>query len=124
MMADLTRHNPALASAARTASTDSALFVNQNRRGCQVLIDMTAITATGDVTFKVQGYDELSGTYYDLITSASVTTVSEVMLKIYPGLTAAANLTVSDNLPYLYRITTTHLNGVSMTYSVGVNLLI
>jgi hypothetical protein len=122
-MADETRNLEALASAARTATNNSADLKNNVGRGCHAIIDMTAITATGGVTFKIQGLDARSGKYYDLIESASIATVSTVVLKLFPGLTAAANLVVNDVLPQDFRVVATHGNGVSMTYSVSIALI-
>lgn len=110
------------ASAARTASENSADLTNLFSNGAHIIIDMTAITAAGDVTFKLQGKDKISGKYYDILESPSITTVSTTVLKINTGFTFVGNLTANDKIPVIFRIVTTHVNAVSMTYSVGINL--
>lgn len=98
--------------------------------GFTVVASVTTITTTdvnmsssGGVVFKIQGLDTRSGKYYDIIVSASVATVSTVVLKIHPALTAAANLAVNDVLPQDFRVLATHSNSESMTYSVSILLV-
>lgn len=95
-----------------------------------VVSSATTITTTdvnmasaGSVVFKIQAKDELSGQYYDLVESAAIVTISTVVLRVYPGLTAVANLTATDNLPMDFRVVATHTGAFTMTYSVGINLL-
>ena len=123
-MADLTANKQAFASGARTASSNSANLKNNRFVGCNVVIDMTAITATGTVVFTLQALDALSGKYYDIIESTAIATEIVTVLKVYPGLTAAANLTVSEGLPMDFRVTATHGNAVSMTYEVNCNMIL
>jgi len=112
-----------LASAARTASTASEWFSNDEFRGVHVTIKVTAVTSSPSVTFKIQGLDRTSGATYDLLTSAAITGTGQTELKVYPGLTAAANTVVSDVLPRDWRVSATHSNTDSITYSVGFSAL-
>ena len=116
----MSRNITAFASSARTA-TESSTAIISTHGGCNVVIDMTAVTATGDVTFKLEGHDPLSGAYYTIIESLSVVTVSTVVLSVFGGITEVANSKVSDGLPQNIRVTATHANAVAMTYSVGLN---
>lgn len=118
----MSRNITVFASAARTATENSTTIISPYT-GCNVVIDMTAVTATGDVTFKLEGLDPLSGKYYTIIESASITTVSTVVLSVFGGVTEVANVSVSSGLPQNLRVVATHLNAVSMTYSVGINYL-
>lgn len=111
-------------SAARTATVSSGLRINKFNSGIQVLIDMTAVTATGDVTFSIEAKDTVSGKWYALLTSAGITAVSTVVLRLGVGEADTANLREGGQLPRVWRITATHTNAVSMTYSVGANLVI
>src|SRR5690348_2806317 len=87
------------ASAARTA-TPTAVTVQRGRyRGCKLVIDVTAITATPSVTPKIEGVDSLSGKAFALITGAAITATGTTVLTVYPGVTASANVSVSDVLP-------------------------
>jgi hypothetical protein len=80
------------------------------------------IVGTGSVTLSVEGKDQVSGKYYTILTGAAVTTNSTNVYRVYPGLTAAANATVSDILPETFRITVTHNNANAATYTVGASL--
>jgi hypothetical protein len=112
----------ALASEARTATTTVDLH-NSSGKGCHVIIDMTAVTATGSVTPTIQGLDKASGKYYTLLVGAAITGTGTTVLRVYPDLTAAANLIADDIVPGEFRISLAHANAVAMTYSVGVNIV-
>lgn len=109
------------ASQARTATPNGqVLSVNRRARGMILTIDMTAVTATGTVTFAISGLDTTSGKTWTILTSAALAAVATTNLKVTPDLANAANLTAQDILPATVLVTATHGNGVSMTYSVGV----
>ena len=98
--------------------------------GFTVVTSETTITTTdvnmssqGSIVFKIQGLDSRSGKYYDIIESAAITTISTVVLKIYPSLIVASNLVVNDTLPQDFRVLATHGNSESMTYSVSILLV-
>lgn len=116
---ELTREVIVLASAARTATVNSADQANTHGRGVHVIIDATAVTATPSVVAKVQGKDPVSGKYYDLLESAAITGTGTTVLKVYPGLLASANLVANDMLPRTWRVRLEHGDGDSITYSVG-----
>ena len=117
-----------LPSVARTATVpDIAIDANttdislEAAINCHIIIDMTAITATGSVTPKLFYEDPVSGTEIDLIDAiAAITTVSVVVLKLGKDIVAAAGLAAQDFIPDNMKIRFTHLNAVAMTYSVGI----
>jgi len=113
-----------LANAARTATISSATFINGNYRGAQFVIDVTAIAATPSVVFSIEGFDALSGQFFTLLDSVAIVAVGTTILRVYPGLTAAANLVASDVLPYQWRVTATAADADSMTYSIAANLML
>lgn len=112
----------ALASAARTATTSSSDITNSWGKGILVFFDVTAV-ATSDVKVKVEGKDPTSGKYYTILEGASVTTISTNVYKVNPALTAAVNSIANDILPKTIRLTVTHANANSTTYSVGYSLV-
>jgi hypothetical protein len=112
------------ASAARTATVSSATLNNGNYRGGQFIINVTAIAATPSVVFSIEARDLISNTFYSLLDSVAITGVGQTILRVYPGLTAAANLVANDLLPFQWRITATHADADSITYSVGANLML
>jgi hypothetical protein len=114
-------HLTLLASAARTATTNSGDVETRAGRGVHVVIDATAAAATPSVVFTIQGKDATSGAYYTIL--ASVTGVSTTVLRVFPGSTAAANLAANDCLPATWRVLATAGDADSLTYSVGCSYL-
>ena len=112
------------ASAAYTASWNGDDQTNVNARGVVVTIDCTVDPAAASVVFTIQGKDAESGKYYTILASAAVAGVETRVLRVYPGLTAAGNLTVSDVLPRTWRVIATHADTDSITYSVGASLVV
>lgn len=113
-----------LASAARTALVNSSDFTNRNARGVHIVINVTAIVSAPSLVFTVQGKDSVSSAYYTILVSAAIVGTGTTVLRIYPGLTAAANVTVSDVLPRQWRVSVAVGNANSITYSVGASLIV
>jgi hypothetical protein len=111
-----------LASAARTATVSTADQTNHNGQGLIVVLDVT-VPGTGSVTLSIEGKDPTSGKYYTILAGVAVTTAVTVVYRVWPGLTAVANATANDRLPKTYRVTVTHNNANSISYSVGSILL-
>ena len=110
------------ATAATTTQT-GADQSNQNCRGVKVVLVTTAI-GTGSVTLEIDGKDTASGQYYAILTGAAVVTNTTSVYTVYPGLTAASNVTANDHLPRTWRVKVTANNANAATYSVGACLLI
>lgn len=112
----------ALASAARTASVDSADLVNYNGRGIVVTIDVTAVTADPSMVVTIQGKSSLGSDYYTILASAAIVGTGVTVLRVAPGLTTAANLVANDLVPRIFRISVANADSDSITYSVSVNV--
>ncbi len=112
-----------LPSAARTATPDTQEFEITGRgyeySGLHLIVDVTTVTATPSLVVTVDGVDRVSGKAYTLLTSAAIATAVTTVLRVSPGATPAANLAVGDNIPPIFRITVTHADADSATYSVG-----
>ncbi len=117
-----TRNKIAFISAARTANEDSAELNNSKWKGAQIIIDATVEVATASVVFTVRGKDDVSGKFYDLISSSAITAIGTTVLTIYPGVIEAGNK-ISDCLPETFLIHAEHADADALTYSVGVNML-
>lgn len=111
------------ASAARTASHDSADQTNYNARGIQLVIDVTAVVADPSVVFTIQGKDPSSGKYYTLLASAAIVGTGTTVLRIFPSATVTANVSANDFIPRTWRVSVAHADADSITYSVGYSLL-
>lgn len=111
---------PVLDSAARTATPDTVEIADLDRdvAGLALVIDATAVTATGTLTVKIQGVDTVSGKTWDILTGAAISAVGTQVLRVRPAITATPNVSANDVLPPRVRISVTHGNAVSITYSV------
>jgi hypothetical protein len=108
------------ASLARTATPTAVEFaVPRGTRALRVVLDATAVTATPAVTTTIDAFDSTSGKWINLLTSAAVATVTTNTYTIGAGITAAANVAASMALADRIRITCTHGDADSITYSVG-----
>lgn len=108
-------------SEARTATPAAVSIVDDKVTGIQVIIDTTAVTATPTVVPTIDGFDPLSGKWYNILTGTAIATVSTVVLRVHPDLAAVANLTAADFIPEKYRVVMTHGDADSITYTVGIN---
>lgn len=112
----------AYASAART--TTPTVQSDQSGRGIKgliVVIDTTAVPSSAPSTvFTVEGKDPVSGKYFTLLASAAVTGVGTVVLQVFPGATASANLIANSQIPTVWRVKAVHGNANSVTYVVSV----
>jgi hypothetical protein len=109
-----------LAGAARTTaqnSPDANIKAGSGLRGLLLFVNVTAGTF-GSITVTIQGKDPITGTYYNVLVSAAIVATGFTVLRVYPGLVAAANLTASDVLPDTIRVTVAVGNANSITYSV------
>lgn len=115
----------ALASAARIASGASELLRNDEASAAAVVVDITAISGTTPtLTVIVEALDAASGKYVTLIQSTALAAVGTTLLRVGPGLTAAANLTVNGIVPRLFRVRYTIAGTApSVTFSVGAALV-
>jgi len=108
-----------LASAARTAATvTSPDFTNNQWRGIIIILNVSVATA-GNYTITIQGKDPVSGNYYPILTGAAVSTVSTNVYTIYPGTTAAANVSASTVLPRIWRVSLAGAASQNLTFSVA-----
>jgi hypothetical protein len=109
-----------------SAITATPTFTAQNdgngaRKGGHFVIDVTA-GATLSIVPTIDGQDPSSGKWYNILTGVAITAVGTTVLRIYPGLAAAANLAVSDVLPSVWRLVMTHGNANAATYTVSARL--
>jgi hypothetical protein len=118
-MANGKKSTIAYASAARTATPAAVTFDLGRFRGVLVLIDTTAAGTSPSTVPKIEGV-MASGAVYPLLTGAAITGVGQVALKVYPGITAATNVAANDLTPQNVKVTLTHGNATSHTYSVEI----
>ena len=105
------------ASAARTA-TSSATISTKSAAGL-FFINVTSVTATPSVVFTIYGVSPNGSTDYTILASAAITGTGLTVLRVHPQLTAAANTIAKDVLPQAIKVTATHADADSITYSMG-----
>lgn len=105
------------ASAARTAT--SSVTMSTQCLGGAFIINVTASAATPSVVFTIAGVDPGSDSAYTILASVAITGAGQTVLRIHPDLTAAANTIAKDFLPQNLKVTATHADADSITYSVG-----
>ena len=109
-------------SAARTTTqTSDGVSINSGN-GVVVVLDVTAGTSLSLVT-TIERKDPASGKYVTILASTAVTGASTNTYKVFPGATAATNLTVNDCLTGTFRVVVTAGNANSATYSVGYSIV-
>jgi hypothetical protein len=115
-----------LASAARALAQaySSADQINYNAKGVRVFVNVTAVTATPSLVVTIEVKDPVSGVYTAILTSAAIATAVHTVLTVYPGATVAAGVTLSIPLGKIWRVTVTHGDTDSATYSVGYATLV
>lgn len=105
-------------------TVNSADQTNYNGRGAQIIFDMTVATTTS-VVISIQGKDPVSGKYYNILSSAAITTVSTNQLTVYPGAPVTANLSTSQPLPRTWRVQAVVTGGASAaTATVGASVIV
>jgi hypothetical protein len=109
-------------SAARTATPAQGTVSCGYSSGIVVVIDVTAVGVTPSVTPSIECQDVLSGKWYTLLTGAAITAVGTVVLRAFPGAAVLANLTANDALTERVRLTMTHGNATTITYSASGHL--
>jgi hypothetical protein len=110
-------HQEIFASAARTATTSATIPCKTI--GGLIFINCTAVTASPSVVFTVAGVSPSGSAEYTILASAAITGTGLTVLRIHPSLTAAANTIAKDILPAALKITATHADTDSITYSVS-----
>jgi len=105
-----------------TTSGQSADQTNYNGRGLKVFINVSSFSGTS-ITFKIQGKDPVSSTYFDMLTGAAIVATGTQLLTIYPALTAVANVTATDVLPRTWRLSWTITTATVTATAGGIVLL-
>lgn len=108
--------------AAGATTTQQVELKNSSAKGVVVVLDMTAI-GTGNVTLSIEGKDKHSGKFYTILAGAAVSSNSTNVYRVYPGMTAVANISANDLIPKEWRVTVTANNANPTTYTVGASLI-
>ncbi len=95
-----------LASGSVTTNGNSADQTNYNGHGIKLFINPgTFGSGASAITVTLQGRDPVSGTYYTILQSASLTANTFAILSVFPGFATTANVSANDVLPRTWRVT-------------------
>lgn len=111
-----------LASAARTAETNSSDQTNYNGKGIVIIVDVTVDPAAAAITPTIDAKDPISGNYVQIwAAAAALSAVGTTVYILYPGNTDGVQLTDKDTivLPRTWRFQMEVADADSMTYSVS-----
>lgn len=105
-----------------TTATHSTAFKRAPKhvKGVRVWIVSTAETSTASVTFDIEVKHPLSATYKSVLTSAAVEDASTTLcLDVYPGSPTVTNVCAGRHIGAGFRVTATHADSDSLTYSIA-----
>ncbi len=105
-------------STARTATVSSSKFEGAGARTLTLALDVTADPGTASVVFTVERYNPVGNDWTTILTSAAITAVGNTVWVIDPAITVVANVTASTSVPFTWRVTATHADAESITYSL------
>ena len=115
-----------LASAARTATVSTAAQNADYATGVIVYLDVTAASGTGGLTLTVEGQDPASAKWMAVNSNptAVTTTGTRSYLVALSASGGAATQATSAHVPNPWRVTVTHGDASSYTYTVGAIVLV
>lgn len=102
--------------------------VNPGFLGVLVFININTITGSSgtaeSVTVTIEGLSPVgTDEYYTILASAVLTATGLTVLRVYPGLVAAANLTVNDVLPASWRVSSDVTTDGDQAYDVDIGFV-
>jgi hypothetical protein len=121
-----TQEDIALPSVARTAAATGALLTNMQARGILLLVDITAVGGSPGSITSVNVQAQIGANYKTIYAFTGLTTLNAVgqfAFCIYPGAASAGSwqaAPIQGPMPRHFRVTTTHADANSTTYSVTV----
>lgn len=115
----------ALASAARTATTQSADIDTTGFRAIVLFFSVSVASGTGGLTLRLRGRDPVTSAYMSLTQDATArTTVATWTMAVGSGCSAPSGALLNGSLtgfplPDIIRVEVSHGDASSYTYSVG-----
>ncbi len=104
-----------------SATTETYALSTRGRAGIIVILDTD--TASGfSQTISVEGVDPVSGEVWTILAAAAQTAAGQKILRVRPGITAAANVAAADILPADINVKVTHTDATSITRTIAVQL--
>jgi hypothetical protein len=107
------------------SSTSRGRETNPSSRGVRATIVISGKSGTIDAVFTLRRYDKASGTYINMLSSASLTADGTTTLTVHPDLTAAANSIAKDFIGEEFDVMLVSGAGATPSFdaTVGIELL-
>lgn len=110
--------------ATRSSSVISDDLLNTNSKGGHFIIYVDDIEIDAVIIPSIEGYDDISGEYYTILTGLAINETGVYTLKVYPGISQIPNGSASDILPRIFRISVPYSGTGNIDYSIGINLVL
>lgn len=106
-------------------ATNSAVFTNSTDKGALCQLHQISSSGTATVTFAIQSQDAASAVWTTLIGSASITSVTDTQISVYPGGPVTTNVAANAHLPRTWRVQMVigGTGGPAWNVTIGCNLL-
>lgn len=110
------------------ADVTGSVSVNPGFLGVLVFININTITGSSgtaeSVTVTIEGLSPVgTDEFYTILASSALTATGLTVLRVYPGLVAAANLTVNDVLPASWRVSSDVTTDGDQAYDVDIGFV-
>lgn len=117
-----------LASAVRTASSNTATFSNtEGWSGVYVFCAITAAPGAETLVFSVQSVNPIDSTATNIAANTAINTTGSIMLLVAPSVTNVTATTTTHTantiLPYNWRLRVTHSGGGNWTYACSYSMI-
>ena len=100
--------------------TSSTIMSNPGHLGVHLVVRVFTAPTSGSITPSIVGL--APNGEYTILDGAAISTTGTTVLKVYPGITAAANVSANDVLPTAWKVNIDATGGL-FNYSVTANLL-
>ncbi len=108
-----------LPSIARNVAQAYVAEIPRGYSSLQLRIDVTAASATPSVTPVIEAWDDAAQGWAALLTGVAITGTGTTVLTVAEWATDTANVAAKQKAPDKCRLTMTHADTDSITYSVG-----
>jgi hypothetical protein len=117
-----TFHNDTIVTSNSFTSSFASADVSQGAGACtDVLVSVTALT--GVIVPQIQGKDQVTGNYYNILIGNPITSTGEYVLRVCSGLQTVSGESVNAQLPFNWHINFIFQGGSSATLSVEDNYI-
>lgn len=111
------------ASSANTSASTETFDIDTSGREAIVVVVKSTAGSSYSMTPTLLGVDPVTGATYTLLAGAAITATGTAVLTVGRGLTAAANVTANGVLPRTVRVSVSHTDTTSVTYTISATIV-